>query len=63
MYIVRFIRADEQPDEEYLYRKEKDAMYHFSLFEEDASQLYSLIKVLRICENGEAEIAKINLQY
>lgn len=62
MYIVRFVGSDNQTVEEYLYHKEKDAMFHFSLFEEDDSHLYSHIEVLRIFENREVEIAKINLQ-
>ena len=46
MYIVRFVRKDNQPDEEYYYRQLADATYHFSLFVDDDSNLYSKIEVI-----------------
>lgn len=44
MFIVRFIRRDGQPDEEYMYQSEKDAQYHFNLFMSDDSGLYKRIE-------------------
>lgn len=61
MYIVRFVRADRQPCEEYQYLNKNDAMYHFSLFEEDDSCLYSSIEVVKIDNNCELQFAKIHL--
>lgn len=46
MYIVRFVRKDRQPDEEYYYRSLKDAEYHLSLFEDDDSGLYDRIELI-----------------
>ncbi len=63
MYIVRFVRVDSNPDEEYQYHNESAAMYHFSLFEDDDSGLYSLIEVVNILGSQEVQIAKMNLKY
>lgn len=63
MYIVRFIRVDGYPNEEYLYHNETEAMYHFSLFDGDDSGLYFLIEVTKICESKEVQFAKMNLKY
>lgn len=63
MYITRFVRSDGYPDEEYQYNFEAEAMYHFSLFEEDDSNLYSLIEVVKICGSQEVQLAKKFLKY
>ena len=63
MYIVRFVRVDSNPDEEYQYHNESAAMYHFSLFEDDDSGLYSLIEVVNILGSQEVQIEKMNLKY
>lgn len=63
MYITRFVRSDGYPDEEYQYNCETEAMYHFSLFEEDDSNLYSLIEVVKICGSQEVQLAKNILKY
>ena len=63
MYIVRFVRVDSNPDEEYQYHNESAAMHHFSLFEDDDSGLYSLIEVVNILGSQEVQIAKMNLKY
>ena len=49
-YIVRFVRRDFQPDEEYYYQHLEDAEYHYSLFEKDDSNLYRRIELVS-CEN------------
>ena len=36
MYIVRFVRRDWQPVEEYFYSRLPDALYHFRLFAEES---------------------------
>ena len=46
MYIVRFIRKDGQPDEEYYYHRLEDAEYHRSLFSGDDSDLYASIEIV-----------------
>ena len=35
--MVRFVRKDGKPDEEYYYQSRKDAEYHFHLFDNDDS--------------------------
>lgn len=44
-YILRFIRADCGPDEEYYYHREQAAVDHFSLFLDDDSGLYKRIEI------------------
>lgn len=44
-YIVRFVRADCGPDEEYYYPREKDAIAHYNLFLDDDSGLYRRIEI------------------
>ena len=44
-YIVRFIRADRGPDEEYYYPRETDAIAHYNLFLDDDSGLYCRIEI------------------
>ena len=63
MYIVRFVRVDSNPDEEYQYHNESAAMYHFSLFEDDDSGLYSLIDVVNILGSQEVEILSFCVSY
>ena len=47
MYIVRFVRKDGLPSEEYYYHFLRDAFAHFSLFENDISNLYDEICLVR----------------
>jgi len=61
-YIVRFIRLDNGPAEEYYYDTEADADYHINLFISDDSGLYkfialfdrqdSLVQRILVFENG-----------
>lgn len=53
MYIVKFVRRDHEPDEEYIYNGYSDAKHHMDLFIGDDSQLYSHIDLLRLNDNGE----------
>lgn len=58
MYIVRFIRKDRKPNEEYYYLEEEDSRYHFLLFTDDNSGLYNEIQL--ISSNGvESQIVDI----
>ena len=50
-FIVRFIRVDGRPDEDYYYIRQEDAEYHYRLFLDDDSNLYRKIVVLR--PNGD----------
>ena len=45
-YIVKFIRKDALPDEEYIYPDRQDAEHHFNLFRHDDSGLYKKIEML-----------------
>ena len=54
MFVVRFARKDNLPDEEYLYYNLKDAQIHFHLFDEDDSELYQGIYLFE--ENDEGLI-------
>ena len=47
-YIVRFIRADDMPDEEYYYLTFDEAKKHYSLFLDDDSGLYQKIQIIDI---------------
>ena len=53
MYLVRFIRKDLEPNEEYYYNTEMDAKNHFNLFRADDSGLYSRIEIVEIQKDIE----------
>ncbi len=57
MYIVRFIRNDEKPNEDYYYISRENAQNHFDLYSQDESKLYRRIMIIVI--KGE-EIVEIN---
>ena len=62
MYLVRFVRQDTQPEEEYFYHKRSAAMEHFHLFRNDDSGLYNRIEVLELmdgCSDPEQLIDKL----
>lgn len=46
MLIVRFIRADDQPAEEYYYNNISEAVHHIHLFKDDDSGLYRRIELI-----------------
>ncbi len=46
MLIVRFVRNDGKPSEEYYYQHLNDALYHIHLFKEDDSGLYDRIELI-----------------
>ena len=46
LWIVRFIRKDSRPDEEYYYHSFADAEYHRDLFLNDDSGLYDRIEII-----------------
>lgn len=50
MYIVKFVRKDELPEEDYYYLSAQDAIDHFLHFEEDDLDLYDEICLIRIAE-------------
>lgn len=58
MFVIRFIRNDGKPDEEYYYNKREDAEYHISLFESDDSGLYTDITIF--CTNYESNYHTID---
>ena len=56
-YIVRFIRADEKPNEDYYYNTIDEARSHYNLFVADDSALYSKIVITNDTGEVFAEIA------
>lgn len=48
MFFVRFVRKDQQPNEEFYYVNRQDAEAHFDLFRADDSNLYSRIDLIEI---------------
>ena len=46
LYIVRFIRRDFLPNEDYYYYNKEHALEHYNLFKEDDSNLYKRIELL-----------------
>lgn len=47
-YVVRFVRRDKKPNEEYFYPAYEDAAHHLNLFQEDDSNLYDRIELVDI---------------
>ena len=45
MYVVRFVRKDSLPTEEYFYHNLEDARFHMNLFAEDDSGLYLYVEI------------------
>ena len=45
-FIVRFIRIDNKPIEEYYYNSVEEAIAHYNLFLNDDSGLYSKIEIV-----------------
>ena len=46
MFIVRFVRKDGKPDEEYYYHTLQEAEEHKKLFDDDDSDLYEHIEII-----------------
>ena len=46
--IVRFVRKDDQPVEEYFYHTYEEAYAHFALFLDDDSRLYHRIEIIQV---------------
>lgn len=46
MFIVRFVRKDGKPDEEYYYHTLQEAEAHKHLFDDDDSDLYKRIEII-----------------
>ena len=61
MYVVRFVRKDGKPNEEYIYLEEKDAQYHFDCFENDDSGLYIRIEIEE--QQNENHVKELNWRY
>lgn len=53
MWIVRFVRKDGKPDEEYFYHSQEEAEHHRDLFQNDDSGLYEKIEVIKEESNKE----------
>ncbi len=59
MYVVRFVRKDGQPDEEYYYNCLKDAQFHFNLFKDDDSGLYKNISLSQFFQTSSSSKSKL----
>lgn len=46
LWIVRFVRKDGKPDEDYYYHSLAEAEYHKNLFLDDDSGLYERIEII-----------------
>ena len=46
LWIVRFVRKDGKPDEEYFYHSQSEAEYHRDLFQNNDSGLYERIEII-----------------
>ncbi len=46
LWIVRFVRKDGKPDEEYYYHSLAEAEHHKNLFLDDDSGLYERIEII-----------------
>lgn len=46
MFIVKFVRKDGKPDEEYYYYTLQEAVTHKKLFDDDDSDLYERIEII-----------------
>lgn len=60
LYIVRFMRLDDYPDEEYNYIRKSDAEKHFSMYSTDNSGLYYEIQLSEV-RNKTAKILNAKL--
>ena len=61
-YIVSFVRADGQPDENYVYWQKEDAVNHMNLFVDDDSGLYKCIELLLWDNNKASVLHKIRFE-
>ena len=46
MFVVRFVRRDRQPAEEYYYNTIEEARWHLNMFREDDSRLYERVVLI-----------------
>jgi hypothetical protein len=51
-FILRFIRLDNKPREEYYYNRLEDAITHYNLFLDDDSGLYRKIEIVDYSEKS-----------
>lgn len=52
-YIVRFIRKDDKPVEEFFYHTFEEAFVHLALFRDDNSEIYKRIEIVRGISDGQ----------
>jgi hypothetical protein len=53
-YIVRFIRKDDKPVEEFFYHTYEEAFVHLALFRNDDSGLYRRIEIVQAWGDDKA---------
>ena len=61
LFVVRFVRRDLKPDEEYYYSDIEAADEHFGLFLDDDSELYSKIEI--VLQTPESERLLKEMKY
>ena len=47
-YIVKFIRADQKPSENYFYHNLEEAKKYFDMFHNDDSKLYKRVELIKL---------------
>lgn len=60
MFAVVFERNDQKPDEVYYYNKKDSAEYHFDLFSDDDSGMYSKISIIDVDEKREIRYNRLD---
>ena len=59
IFIVRFVRRDRKPNENYCYNTLEEATQHFNLFKDDDSNLYKEICIMRVQESKTEIICRM----
>lgn len=59
LFVVRFVRRDLKPEEEYYYSSIEAAEEHFGLFLNDDSELYSKIEIVQQTSESEKVLKEI----
>lgn len=63
MFIVRFIRRDRNPSEEYFYNAFNEALYHIHLFRNDGSGLYNKVELVFYSFEYELEEVVLSISF
>ena len=61
MYIVRFVRVDSKPNEDYYYVDPNEALSHLKKFKQDDSGLYTKVQLV-VEEEVEIVVTEITFE-